>query len=112
MSTAKHTPGPWHWPHDSNSLCPVNPDPEHSTVSEILYAEGGHGFLGRSNNDTLAELEADRRLIAAAPELLASLREVLTIAQQCIDTSRLIRCERQALADAEAAIAKATGCAA
>lgn len=103
MSTAKHTPGPWHWPHDSNSLCPVNPDPEHSAVSEILYADGGYGFLGRSNSDTLAELEADRRLIAAAPDLLAAL-ELLLLSGDVRDAA-----EKAALTQARAAIAKATG---
>lgn len=75
--SAKHTPGPWHWPHDSNDLCPVNPDPYRSAVSSILTADGGYGFLGSSTADTLAELDADRRLIAAAPELLEALREAM-----------------------------------
>ena len=76
MSGARHTPGPWHWPHDSNHLCPVNLDPEKSSVSEILYAEGGYGFLGSRTSDTLAELDANRRLIAAAPDLLEFAQEV------------------------------------
>ena len=37
-------------------------------------ADGGYGFLGSSTADTLAELDADRRLIAAAPELLDALK--------------------------------------
>lgn len=78
---AKHTPGPWHWPHNGNSLRPVNPDPERSAVSEILFADGGCGFLGRSNSDTLAELEADRRLIAAAPLMLEALEAQESLSQ-------------------------------
>lgn len=69
----KHTPGPWHWPHESNDLCPVNPDPSRSAVSSILTADGGYGFLGSSTADTLAELDADRQLIAAAPTMLEAL---------------------------------------
>lgn len=99
----RHTPGPWHWPHDSNHLKPVNPDPERSAVSEILYADGGHGFLGRSNEDTLAELEADRRLIAAAPELLAALERLL-LSGDVRDAA-----DKSALTQARAAISKATG---
>lgn len=102
--TAKHTPGPWHWPHDSNHLCPVNPDPERSAVSEILYADGGYGFVGRSNSDTLAELEADRRLIAAAPLLLEALRDLLTEYDSSIEPG-----ESASIDKARAAIAAATG---
>ena len=103
MSAAKYTPGPWHWPHDSNELCPVNPDHRRSAVSQILYAEGGYGFLGRNNSDTLAELEADRRLIAAAPDLLEALQRLL-LSGDVRDAA-----EKGALAQARAAIAKATG---
>lgn len=99
---SKHTPGPWHWPHDSNDLCPVNPDPQHMAVSSILTADGGFGFLGRSSADTLAELDADRRLIAAAPDLLDALKTLLFAADdsQSYDA---------ALVSARAAIAKAEG---
>ena len=101
--SAKHTPGPWHWPHDSNHLCPANPDPERSAVSEILYADGGYGFLGRSNSDTLAELEADRRLIAAAPTLLAALTACAEALAHCMGN------EYAPVVEARAAIAAATG---
>jgi len=64
----RHTPGPWHW--DGNTLMPVKPDPSKSHVHSILDAEGGYGFLGSVSTKTLAELDADRALIAAAPDLL------------------------------------------
>lgn len=114
MSAAKHTPGPWHWWHDGNELCPVNPDHRRSAVSQILHAEGGYGFLGRSNSDTLAELEANRRLIAAAPDLLVALAN----ARQAMQEAELAWCNGDpsppaellnALSDAQDAIAKATG---
>jgi hypothetical protein len=71
-------------------------------VSSILTADGGFGFLGRSNADTLAELDADRRLIAAAPDLLDALKTLLFAADdsQSYDA---------ALVSARAAIAKAEG---
>lgn len=104
--SGKHTPGPWHWPRDSNYLCPVNPDPDLGAVSEILYADGGYGFLGRSNADTLAELEADRRLIAAAPDLLEALQAYDAWADKTPPKDPELKALREQM---RAAIAKATG---
>jgi hypothetical protein len=75
-----HTPGPWEW--DGNTLRPANLDPSRSAVHSILDAEGGYGFLGSDRHATSAELDADRRLIAAAPELLAELKNLLKV---CVD---------------------------
>jgi len=77
VSATKHTPGPWEWVRGSNELRPVNPDPNHSAVASILYAEGGFGFIGSSNAASLAELDADRVLIAAAPDLLQALARLM-----------------------------------
>ncbi len=77
MSIA-HTPGPWMWDYDT--LRPVNPNPDTSNVHSILDFDGGYGFVGKDNKAVLAELEADRRLMAAAPELLAALEELLEYA--------------------------------
>lgn len=113
--SGKHTPGPWHWPHDSNDLCPVDPDPTRSAVSSILTAEGGYGFLGSSNADTLAELDADRRLIAAAPDLLTSLQALdraasdLCMAGNMTDAQQAVRVLNAELQRSRAAIAMATG---
>jgi len=64
-----HTPGPWAW--NGNRLGPVNKDPDAGHVHSILDAEGGHGYLMSKPSDTLAQLDADYLLIAAAPDLLA-----------------------------------------
>jgi len=73
--SAPHTPGPWTW--EGHTLRPVNRDPRTSAVYSILHDDdGGFGFLGSKPSDTLAELDADRALIAAAPQLLRVLREV------------------------------------
>lgn len=69
---AKHTPGPWTW--EGNTLRPVDNDPTTSAVHSILDAEGGYGYMSSKPSDTVAELEACRRLIAAAPDLLEALR--------------------------------------
>ena len=72
---AAFTPGPWHW--NGNTLLPVAGSFEISDVHSILDAKGGYGYLGSKLSDTLAELDADRRLIAAAPDLLAALQVVV-----------------------------------
>lgn len=108
---ASHTPGPWLW--DGNTLRPEQADPERSAVHSILDAEGGFGFLGSDWRQTLPELEADRRVIAAAPELLVALQRLHANMQaQDLDAQakRPTEDDYQAcMAAAAAAIAKATG---
>jgi hypothetical protein len=71
MSTT-HTPGPWTW--EGHTLRPVNRDPRTSSVYSILHDDGGgFGFLASKPSDTVAELNADRALIAAAPDLFEAL---------------------------------------
>lgn len=96
--TAQHTPGPWMW--EGNTLRPVNRDHEQSAVHSILDADGGFGFLGSDYRTTLAELDADRLLIAAAPLLLEALQQLVA----CHDEPTC-----PALEVARLAIAKATG---
>ncbi len=100
-NTARHTPGPWLW--DGHTLMPAQPDPDRSAVHSILDAEGGYGFMCGDVRQTCAELDADRVLIAAAPELLEALQRLLSW-----EIARLpVRSED--IAFARAAIAKATG---
>ncbi len=68
---SEHTPGPWHWDSD-----PVKGDPTGrvryricalgKTITQVYYSS----FEGGPTN-----AEADARLIAAAPDLLAGLIE-------------------------------------
>lgn len=106
-TAAKHTPGPWEW--DGNTLKPSAGSFQTSDVHSILDAEGGYGYLGSKLSDTLAELDADRQLIAAAPCLLAALRDAHT-ALSAVHLSP--HHKRDVLAAAADAIAKATGSAA
>ena len=69
-----HTPGPWRWV--GHSLRAVTPAPDRSAVHTILDAEGGCGFLASNVHDTMREIDADLRLIAAAPDMLAVLIEL------------------------------------
>lgn len=71
-----HTPGPWQWDGDY-TLRPVNPDPEHSALHTIISPDGPFGFVQTATADVFPEFEADKLLIAAAPELLEALRECL-----------------------------------
>lgn len=96
-----HTPGPWIW--DDNRLRPEQPDPARSEVHSILDAEGGFGFVGSDWRQTLAEIDADRRLIAASPDLLEAVKRLLNWDRQING----LRAEDVAFA--AAAIAKATG---
>lgn len=84
---SKHTPGPWRL--DDNRI-----------EAEDRYSILPVAMVYRSQGDE-AEDEANGALLAAAPELLAALREVLEIARQCIPAEKLIPQERQAFADAQ-----------
>lgn len=67
---AAHTPGPWVW--DGNNLQPRHRDPATQHVHTILdQGDGGFGYTGGKLRDLLAEQDANLRLIAAAPLLLA-----------------------------------------
>lgn len=117
-----HTPGPWtvgSWAgqckktHDGMRW---HPGASHATdpcVYESFLLEGGVGIAAsdgamvvESTYEGLVMSEADGALIAAAPDLLAALRNCL--AQLEIITGK-VHDERCAIIDAHAAIAKATG---
>jgi hypothetical protein len=110
-ANASHTPGPWIWA--DHRLTPAQPDPDRSAVHSILDADGGYGFIGSDWRNTIAELEADRRLIAASPDLLHALQRLHTCMQAQnleIESDRPTEDDYQAcMAAATAAIAKATG---
>jgi hypothetical protein len=73
-----HTPGPWKW--DGYSLRPENPNPDAHAVHTILEVDTfAYGFVDSDLAATTAECAANRALIEAAPDLLASLREALKI---------------------------------
>lgn len=62
-----HTPGPWIWGDDYHGLYGAGPD---NAVLEHYYYEGMH--LGHG-----AKREPNAALIAAAPDLLRKLQEVI-----------------------------------
>lgn len=89
---SKHTPGPW------------TIEPFDNFDKSIVIREPG---VAVDNDDVNhAEAAANARLIAAAPDLLAALRECLTVIDPEADPTH--RSNREILAQARAAIAKAT----
>lgn len=89
MSKTKHTPGPWKTSYTNLS---------------VVIAENGAVVARASKLNGLVNLQANARLIAAAPELLEALQTVVANAPDpyCAIT-------RAVDAQCRAAIAKATG---
>lgn len=108
MQEFKGTPGPWEWREDSYAGSVYN---EHGFLlsGNVIQVnedrEDGESWLDmrrRTDGDREAarlESEANTRLIAAAPELLKALQEVVAISDR----------KHEAWDKAHAAIAKALG---
>lgn len=94
---SKHTPGPWTWGDDYWGLYGSGPDNE--VLSDATYENMWLSFGNKR--------EANGRLIAAAPDMLAALREIAATVvyapegghEEVAECVRIARC----------AIAKATG---
>lgn len=85
----KHTPGPWFYDFGADSAYITEDDG--TLVAELQTT---------LNTTARADLEANARLMAAAPDLLATLRYI---------SGRLPAHDTKSIANAEAAIYKATG---
>ena len=125
MKTTTHTPGPWTYAQhigrtDLTVDFSIGPDVRHiqgpETVGD-LAAHVSEAGISCSNPSTLMpveEAEANTRLIAAAPDLLAALADMLERFQdheQYADggDEGVWLTDAQAIAAAREAIAKATG---
>ena len=96
-----HTPGPWRVAHGSAGLLGVWPQ-ESEAVQAICMLEARSG----NTRYELHNASANAALIAAAPELLAALEDVLGYGEDCAaDRDERPGC----LERARAAIAKAKG---
>jgi hypothetical protein len=89
MNSTAHTPGPWRYQEKSDAY------------THIVRA-GEHRFICQLPQDTSGKAEADARLIAAAPDMLALLNEAAEFIQPFNRAEDL-------LDRIEAAIAKAEG---
>lgn len=103
-----HTPGPWHW--KGYALEPVNPDPAKHHVHTILEAKTiTWGFYVGDYEKSIQEGDANQRLIAAAPELLASVNELFDMLYRLPVYSKLAQEGKSTALDlASKAIARAT----
>lgn len=98
---AKHTPGPWvahGYPNGSRQIGPAEP---FGVVCEVWSA------IGTDSADAIAQADANERLIAAAPDLLAALQRLDRIDRGLDAWHEDARAE--AWQQGRAAIAKATG---
>ena len=102
--STRHTPGPWDY--DIDYIVAPDPDGRHPDIyiAEIAHSDDEGRIASPQQQD------ANRRLIAAAPELLEALDYLL---QQTVDMDlkygiSLSEGEQEARAKALAAIAKAT----
>ena len=68
---SKHTPGPWK-AHFEEAYFVTGPD--RGRVAMMMNLKGPHGLGGRRSGE---ESAANARLIAAAPELLEALKQIL-----------------------------------
>ncbi|TIM16229.1 MAG: hypothetical protein E5Y67_03280 [Mesorhizobium sp.] len=76
MMTAKHTPGPWFVGAQNDGLYIIDGPPSPAPYDGPIPREYGPNVIATPNWG-VAEYEANARLIAAAPEMLAALKTVL-----------------------------------
>ena len=97
--SAKHTPGPWK---AFNSINVIGVGNERSDVAWVRFEECGLMDTARSQEED----KANARLIAAAPDLLRALSDLI----ETITTPYASEVEtRLAIKDAKIEISKATG---
>ena len=107
MNEAKHTPGPWHLEEMGYNSSSYYIRGSSESGDRLTIGKGAVAHIPRS---TVNPMEANARLIAAAPELLDALRGLLALEEENlrgyddIDVCAEVQFAR-------AAIAKATGCA-
>lgn len=101
-----HTPGPWHHSDASMWACVTSKPGGHGDV--IAEAVEVRSFGPSADDVRDAEIKANARLIAAAPELLEALKMLASIVGEQ-DTAEVDDGSIYALALAMAAIAKAEG---
>jgi hypothetical protein len=95
----KFTPGPW-------SIHPVASTAVVGSTGFVVAACGGHSSNARDPEELHSELQANARLIAAAPDLLEAARAAMLVLAGEHDTDSA---RQHAESLARAAIAKAAG---
>lgn len=108
----QHTPGPWDVGQNGDSCARDHVIASGPKVIAKVYGRGYPSGFGWSPDSA-----ADARLIAAAPDLLAAVKFAERLSRATLEdllerhpeSHPLVSIERQALAEFEDAIAKATG---
>jgi hypothetical protein len=103
MSKPKHTRGPWEVCDDGVSVHAPN-----EQVIVATYQQRGEDNQPDFTVQTQEELEANARLIAAAPDLMASVAALLPLAQEYLKSAPS-HPDNAKIADAIDAVAKARG---
>lgn len=99
----KHTPGPWQY-HGGVVEAPINGTSPPTIICErIIAGERGYGPLAERQ----AVADADGRLIAAAPELLAALERAAVMLERVTRRGAFVVGCDAAAKQARAALAKA-----
>ena len=99
MSTQKHTQGPWRLETDYPKGFLILKDEPHPSHDPVWTVANVNACMG-------AESKSNARLIAAAPELLAALKAMLSMFR---DHEQYDDDSAQVIAEARAAISKAEG---
>ena len=105
MNEAKHTPGPWYLEEVGYSSSSYYIRGSFDSGARHTIGKGAVAHIPRS---TVNPMEANARLIAAAPELLEALKEVTEILDEVLGFGTEPS-HGNIAAKARAAIAKATG---
>ncbi len=100
--SAKHTPGPW--------VIECAPCDGHSAAAYYIFGGGKRRAVAHIKRSTVQPMEANARLIAAAPDLLEALVVLVNEKADYMRRNNLGDPEREgATKQARAAISKATG---
>lgn len=105
MTEAKHTPGPWHLEEMGYNSSSYYIRGSSESGDRLTIGKGAVAHIPRS---TVNPMEANARLIAAAPELLEALKAMID-AERVYESGVRSSEELAALEKAHAAITKATG---
>lgn len=105
MTEAKHTPGPWHLEEMGYNSSSYYIRGSSESGDRLTIGKGAVAHIPRS---TVNPMEANARLIAAAPELLEALKAMLE-AEYAHEWEDYSSEELTVLEKAHAAIAKAEG---
>ena len=113
MTNAKHTPAPWIFREELGTVNATDKEHSKDGIARIEVCDPSEGQTWNGGLLPIDEREANARLIAAAPELLAALidaRSIIEVLKRTLPLSDLIEIAPLSQIDAiDAAIAKANG---